>query len=121
MSRKIDALIAEHVMGLNISKETGPYTYVDHRHNGTQWDIPHYSTDIAAAWEVVEKMGAPFTLQAGGEGGFRCEFSYKPFNSTPTNLTEGSAPMAIAVAALRARGIDVSETNVGPKDRQEPE
>jgi peptide subunit release factor RF-3 len=54
--RELDALIAEKVMGI---KETLVYELYD-KSTGekviTFDSIPHYSTDIAAALEVVEKL-----------------------------------------------------------------
>lgn len=45
--RELDALIAEQVMGGNWSSiDYAPYIE----------NLPHYSTDIAAAWQVVERM-----------------------------------------------------------------
>lgn len=62
--RELDALIAEKVMGLQISKE-----WVDDEHeefdylllddeDNYRWTnpVPFYSTDIAAAWEVRSKF-----------------------------------------------------------------
>ena len=67
----------------------------------SEWEgIPRYSTDIAAAWEVVEKMRArglivDLTLGAGAYcriGGFR------PF----AEERGATAPLAICLAALKA-------------------
>jgi hypothetical protein len=59
--RELDAVIAEKVMRLDMEyfmtipkKPTGAYAVS--RTPLVIADIPHYSTDIAAAWAVAEKM-----------------------------------------------------------------
>ena len=54
--REMDALIAELVMGWRVEHE--PYQFLDGE-AGTGYDDPgdfQPSTDIAAAWEVVERL-----------------------------------------------------------------
>lgn len=63
-----------------------------------------YSTDIAAAWPVVEKMKErglwPAIVSAGRHGLWRCE--------TCDDLKEGkTAPLAICLCALASVGIEV--------------
>ena len=48
--RELDALVAEKVMGLT----TGPDSYFDCAYEAD--DALHFSTDIAAAWEVESTM-----------------------------------------------------------------
>jgi hypothetical protein len=58
--RELDALVAVRVMGFDaahptlakMGKAIRPYPL------GNGVDVPHYSTDIAAAWQVVEKLHA---------------------------------------------------------------
>lgn len=53
--RELDALIAEKVMGWkNIKGEL--YWLAGLSDRGIAEDVPYYSTDIAAAWEVFEKI-----------------------------------------------------------------
>lgn len=66
-SRDLDALIAEKVMGwkrvkpnLNQFNQMARWMLPD---NTTRMDAPCFSTDIAAAWEVVEKMKWFVTIQ----------------------------------------------------------
>lgn len=56
MSRKIDAAVAEEVMGHEVMKPHPDvwFMYPNREHSAVE--IPNYSTDIRAAWEVVEKM-----------------------------------------------------------------
>jgi len=61
MSRKLDAWIAEHVMGLDVwlspdLRDSGNGGPIIHNYTDGE-DVPYYSTDIAAAWEVVDKIG----------------------------------------------------------------
>jgi hypothetical protein len=82
---------------------------------------PAYSTDIAAAWEVVEKVWA--TLPKTGYGTFRallhrrdpdgrwiCEFAPNAHGDWRTHATAeaDTAPLAICLAALRAVGAEVT-------------
>lgn len=110
--RELDALIAEKVMGWQ-RWESGV---------GTRWkrggwseeansvsEVPAYSTDIAAAWEVVEhfrKNGFDVTVSTRKDGTYvNCEIT----NYDDVNVTDGmnlwDAPHAIALAALKAVGM----------------
>lgn len=48
----LDALVAEKVMGLELTN----YNPIGIRKGGWVLPIPNYSNDIAAAWEVVQKL-----------------------------------------------------------------
>lgn len=114
-SRELDALVAEKVMGRIFTRHlcepgTPRREWVDN-------DVPHYSTDIAAAWQVVEELrnrkyvlrleSSPYMAQTEywmGVFGFKgvdeeawiLEINYSP--KIP------SAPLAICIAALKALG-----------------
>lgn len=116
--RELDALVAEKVMGLRVEwgqdtpcpdcDEVGRYC------GGRAWCSPcrawyysaykDYSTDIAAAWEVVER------LVAGGERHFVVEKA----GAWLVRFREGdwlpgeTAPHAICLAALRAVGYEAN-------------
>jgi hypothetical protein len=121
--RELDALVAEKVMGwskrISADHSNSPikqlrafgiiYAWKDSEGNDRGLDVWHYSTDIAAAWQVVEKMKAlewrteiAQTIQSGvdvtvikWEGGeFGGEFA--EWGET--------APHAICLAALKAIG-----------------
>lgn len=65
--------------------------------------LPAYSTDIAAAWKVVEKLkqpGRPFRMWTS----LNDEFYEATFNGGLTTSTRMTAPMAICCAALQAVG-----------------
>lgn len=58
--RELDRLVAERVMGFEVSSEGG---YVRLHRNNTWQRISSYSTDIAAAMQVVEKLSTRAYLQ----------------------------------------------------------
>jgi hypothetical protein len=107
--RELDMLIAEKVMGYEYhptKRYMAPKNYRD-RDGFRVWDedIPHYSTDIAAAWEVVTKLA---------EEGKQIRISNKAMGNNYwwSYIEEGaaqgeSAPHAICLAALKALGVEV--------------
>ena len=61
--REMDALVSEQLMGIKVgwAKEVGSVLILFEPHPfvvGTGTEIPDYSTDIAAAWKVIENMEA---------------------------------------------------------------
>jgi hypothetical protein len=148
--RELDALVAEKVMGWTGRMEVarrgrrdewlvvftgrpdggiGDYACFYDRDGGKIYcckphNIHHagrYSTGIAAAWEVVEKVWA--TLPKTGYGTFRallhrrdpdgrwiCEFAPDAHGDWSTHATAeaDTAPLAICLAALRAVGVEVT-------------
>lgn len=113
--RELDALIAEKLFGLNLTDaftgEERPITsgvalqYLD-RMSG----VPNYSTDIAAAWEVVEKIIHP-EFVSSWQFDIRVESWPKKYKAKFSNgggahiAHEDSAPHAICLAALKALAI----------------
>lgn len=95
--RELDALVAEKVMGLtNLHWMSGQLHYgAEHEMNL----LPDYSTDISAAWEVVEKMGDCLHLKEhGAEGEWEalfCGFSESKAHGE-------TAQLAISRSALLA-------------------
>jgi len=109
--REMDALVAEKVMGFEIPANLrnsvnwggGPPILVD----GKSLDIPHYSTDLTDAWEVVEKMGN-YLFACGRNDNGMWEACFFSVNSGIGKLSEGhgdTAPSAICRAALKALGV----------------
>jgi hypothetical protein len=112
-SRELDALVAERVMGWRFIGE------FDLEMNGDRWaknpdghenyfsDVPHYSTNIAAAWEVMEKLLAynPFWEQHDFIGIYLAPTSPKGwtcnFGDDTTRAYGDTAPHAICLAALK--------------------
>lgn len=116
-SRALDAEIAEKVMGgvwvpntgcaghawLQVGSLTVMERGYPRKSSREVWDTcPRYSTDIAAAWLMVEKMretGRYFHLEFSTiRGDWRCEFGTEP----DIDRTARTAPLAICLAALAA-------------------
>lgn len=113
--RELDALVAEKVMGNTLAPGPGAMGIVV---NITELKrIPPYSTDIAAAWEVVEKIGEGFTLGRSWEKWvctsvpgdmWGCYIDepgrYEMLNDGDYFEWADTAPHAICLAALKAIG-----------------
>lgn len=57
--RELDALVAEHVMGLEITPDGFKYEpryYIPEYRKTLHRAVPDYSTDMGDAWKVVEKI-----------------------------------------------------------------
>ena len=107
MTREIDAQVAEKVLGWELT-DPGFYraaTPSARFPNGTgNRPIPPYSTDIAAAFDVVEAMrgrGWFLELENGQDGLFIAEFLRWHGHCSPVS-GESAAPAAICEAALAA-------------------
>lgn len=112
--RMIDSLVANRVMGLPSVREVDDaYAWA----YGGGYPVPDYSTDIAAAWGVVENFDGEVTLYgpsasyAGGEyrnrpAAWRCEID-PDGEGLLTPTFADTAPLAICLAALKAKGVDV--------------
>lgn len=116
--RELDALVAERVMGwTNISTLSPQGRYFGARHFG--WHetlrgsvpehgrvaLPSYSTDIAAGWEVVEKLvslGWHFTITSL-QGKWHAGLTKDIGDVRETAMGhESTVPLAICRAALKA-------------------
>jgi hypothetical protein len=125
--RELDALVAEKVMGwptvtiINGCPFTpyNPDTGIPYRSGLGVAALPFYSTDIAAAWDVVELMREQsYTLELYSpdalvndemgiyaRGGWRATFlSWKHIGRLPSGDAEAcaTAPLAVCLAALAA-------------------
>lgn len=110
--RRIDAMVAEHIFDLTVDYEfaDAPNGYrvpaLADRYD--DWGaLPYYCSDIAAAWEVVEKlkMYEPEISWNDEERGWHVRFQK---DGTGHNGFDASAPMAISIAALQLKGKGVS-------------
>lgn len=112
--RELDALIAEKVMGWKVFRngEHGPHRWEAETDRGTLRVIDSSysgdgfspSTDIAAAWEVVEKVrkeAGDFQLALVDYG------SAWAARFDKASAVERTAPHAICLAALKAVGVEV--------------
>ena len=99
--RELDALIAEKVMGLAGVRDGKSWLYGDnwtYHKKGVLCLVPHYSTQIADAWLVVEKF---FKFSLGSDGLiYLCKFADAP-NKNWSLGTGDTAPLAICLAALK--------------------
>ena len=111
--RAIDALVAEHVMGYETD------SYKDNFKSNVGWfsiDDWRPSTDIAAAWEVVEKLSSENCFHSlcvyylssednGLDKVYLMDFDYCHSDADAHEAEADTAPMAICLAALKAKGI----------------
>jgi hypothetical protein len=121
--RALDALIAEQVMGLR-RRLPGEFDWAEHEwftvEGARPRTLPHYSTDIAAAWTVVEKLSdyvskrdepwwsfAIFNAQKNQIGAriYACPPGSSIFDvrTVIAEAVGNSAPHAICLAALLAQ------------------
>lgn len=120
--RELDALVAEKVMGLAYVRrvegqaawvtgrdwvDPGDYTYGEGKW-GTLvlYRVPDFSTDIAAAWLVVERMAQSdrnlrLSLDRFGGDPWWCEFADEAYTIGAQAVAD-TAPLAICRAALAA-------------------
>ena len=116
-TREIDRLVSEKVMGLSVlpiydDVPPRPITgYEIHTAPGQYARLPHYSIDIAAAWEVVEKMKADgWAVNIYSGNGSQCweaEFGHPSDRSQDAGSETSPLPLAICLAALRVKGVEV--------------
>ena len=119
--RELDALIAEKVMGLKVYHHAGSHDVCHCDIEGDdditvcQGPVKAYSTSIADAWEVVERMGGRISLQGPGtedmgEGyvtydTWTAEFQPKGHQTGSISRAD-TAPLAICLASLKACGVE---------------
>jgi hypothetical protein len=105
--REIDVLIAEKVMGITEAKwceQCWVEIFDCQCRQGKHGPLP-YSTDIAAAWEVLEKVrpshGEVWIGRSDTETTMRWKCSIQHDTSTYEAIAD-TAPLAICLAALKA-------------------
>lgn len=114
--RELDALVAERVMGIEV-RDGSRVTCIQVWQRGVGWKdgpagsclvLPDpYSTDITAAWQVVEKMrerGYEVCIGLISDGVF-CRIDGEPgerIGHASVDWRDGSTPLAICRAALAA-------------------
>ena len=124
--RELDALVAEKVMGMRPGTED---CWVDPASSyGGQLPLAHYSTDIAAAWAVVENIKSlhpddreelTFAMNYYPEDKiwrFGWE-SYGEFGQFSGDAE--TAPHAICLAALAAVGHRINHEDMGDRGGQD--
>lgn len=131
VSRELDTQVAQTVFALNkrlfCTQNPDCYHAPDPELAGTiqMWKrcgqhdrriiaVPQYSTDIAAAWSVVELMNEkhvlPLTLHTYPDGWSWASFTWRPRLTLEEFCREKTAPLAICRAALMTVGSAQGET-----------
>lgn len=119
--RERDAMVHQHVFGFDMVGFVTPKGYarnswVKEEENRTTWiDVPEYSTDISAAWEIVERLDAQRIrlsmsrfyngIITGVPTCWGVDFSGDDAEWCGTEAQ--TAPEAICIAALKAVGVEV--------------
>lgn len=120
-SRDLDALIADKILGLPVEQNIyGDWIWTVNRTSipqneyyldmkGSYDELPHYSTNITYAFQVIIKLrenpniyvelGA-YNEKDYGETGFECRIGYGTNESSYVAFAN-TAPMAICLAALK--------------------
>lgn len=109
--RELDALVAEKVMGWKLSNATDGTEYWDNgKFCGGIWPKEwNPSTNIADAWNVVEKMKSKdylFSLKNIVKGTFTFSLTDWGGNCSTYAAEAETAPLAICLAALKAVGVE---------------
>lgn len=113
--RDLDALVAGRVMGWH-DLDALPYGMAGavwlHGHppgegGALRCDVPHYSTDITAAWRVVEEMQRRFRTPRAGANREWAAFVRHIDGAQLTHLTASGAAHVICVAAVLAAAPEV--------------
>ena len=108
--KELDAIVAEKVMG-NIPPTTPPGAWPQ-EYNSWFDRLPQYSTDIAAAWTVVERLDLlrsdvepkndRMLTFSGGKWQIAVGTSGCPWEFVSGSIEGESAPHVICLAALKA-------------------
>lgn len=111
---EIDVLVAEQIMGWQIEtddpklrKLQGYFSRDEHRRwwrapeGGWHCEPPSYSSDIAAAWQIVENMNSrgQFLFLSQSSEEYKAAFD-EPHTISPHYISEKSVALAICKAAL---------------------
>lgn len=116
--REVDALIARHVFGLDVQRDqytSAPIWEPRVKSRDDPWEyylgksndkVARYTSDIAAAWRVVEHFPPlHFRLEQRGTVGTNWWARLYAADSERGHAEAPTAPLAICLAALRAKGI----------------
>lgn len=132
-NREIDRLVAEKVMGCTVrevctSLRDGQQLYnlycecghgehgdlepdQDRRISSDPWSLNAYSTEIAAAWQVVEKLNTQRFWIIINTSHYPNKSKKVMIGSglwdTVTEFYADTVPMAICLAALKAAGVEI--------------
>jgi hypothetical protein len=106
--RELDALVAEKIFGWLMIDAAAGIGAPDHSGLSAIAAVPHYSTDIAAVWQIVEHFGrkAASVDVSRRMRGYRCVIVWDGPNA---DARAESAPLAICLAGLRACDVKVPD------------
>jgi hypothetical protein len=111
--RELDVFIAEKVMGYmgaRLDPKARPYHGSLYDDSGILLSVPNYSTEIAAAWQVVEKLARlephawMLTLMNWnyyGKRTYSAQFTSHPLGPPRVEACADSPALAICLAVLR--------------------
>lgn len=110
--RELDALVAEKVMGWVIGSDHISHDGIGFSRQYLDIALPRFSTDIFAAWKVVEKLhslGFKIGVDAQTNSYSACVVATleKGIYKVVANEVKETAPHAICLAALKAVGVEV--------------
>ena len=130
--RELDARIAREVMGWwSVRVEEGAWAGTDNRwhadwvgtRDGERTVLPTYSTDIAVAWEVVEKMEeGRFTFSIDNvDGSWQARFHGERggISRTLAYAQAPTAPYAICRAAIAALATATPSPKASPESTED--
>ena len=112
--REIDKMVAKKVMGWTEIREGKRVDFIGVDPERIDYDrIPHYSTDIKDAWQVIVRMrglGWHYEISSTDRGADSVRFGQGNYNRYEDEWTEeyreeGEVPMATCLAALAIMGI----------------
>lgn len=98
--RALDAMVTEHVMGYDITAFVP-----DDEPAPDEGRFPHYSSDISAAWDIVENLRAKgwnITVYVQNRQGCTMHKYHESYYEQAEN-----AALAICLAALKATGVEL--------------
>ena len=107
---EMDAAVAEYVMGWQLDVDPNSHWngyWVDEVGKRCFADLAKFSTDIAAAWQVVEQTGLLETWVLQESVGWEVGYYESTDNGgcrLHVALEAPTAPLAICMAALREKG-----------------
>lgn len=117
--RRRDQLIAEKIFGKEVSSGWAAGSLAIMKDSGStklpEETLPAYTTDMTAAWRVVEKMleKVVFTCEVGDYASNESKYVVITFDRTPTQNEVRTAattmPEAICLAAFKAFGIKIED------------
>jgi hypothetical protein len=105
--RELDTLVSRAVMGGDVYPDGGGYyDFMERVGSGQSRSLPYYSTDIRAAWEVVNKVlstDGHFAFWPSIRGFGIAYHGIRTWDSEPVwEVFADTAPLAICRAALKA-------------------